>query len=116
MILTAKYSGFATEDNLAGTDLSFPVVSDTLGGTTPTTLAEGDVIANIEIVDGNIFVALLEVHDGTPWTEGSQLSTGDILVTTGSEVTYQQGLAAVVLDNGSIGTLNFQVMLALLPA
>jgi len=115
MIIIAKYSGFATEDNLAGTDLDFPVVSDTLGGTTLTTVSEGDVVLNIEIVDGNIFVVLFEVHDGTPWTEGSQLSPGDLLVLIGTGVAYQQGLAGVVLDNGTIGTLNLQVMLGLVP-
>jgi hypothetical protein len=115
MIIIAKYSGFATEDNLAGTDLDFPVVSDTLGGTTLEPVSEGDVVANIEIVDGNIFVVLFEVHDGSPWTEGTQLSTGDLLITVGTGVAYQQGLAGVILDNGTIGTLNLQVTLGLLP-
>lgn len=114
MIVPVKYSGFATEANLNGTDLQFPVVSDGAGGTTPTTVSQGDIVANIEIVDGNIFVVLFEVRDGNPWIEGSQLSPGDLLITIGSAVTYQQGLAGVILDNGSIGTINFQVILALL--
>lgn len=112
MIVPLKYSAFLTEENRAGTDLTISVPSDTVGGIIPVTVTEGDAIADIQLDPDTsaVTVKWLTVVDGSDWIENQVLTPGDILITVGTGVEYQKGLAGVILEDGTVGTLNMPIM------
>lgn len=111
-LVPVKGSGFLTEGNKDGSDMVVTGPSSTDGGMDTMTVTEGETVIDI-VVDGGtgaVSVILWLVHDGDPWEELATLNTGDIIYVTGTEIEYQKGLAAVILDDGTIGTLNLPIM------
>ncbi|MFM7062641.1 MAG: hypothetical protein ACKO04_03990 [Actinomycetes bacterium] len=94
-----KYGIAATESNLDGTSMTGAAFSDTVGGTTNVTLAEGDYVMAIEVVDGTTIGTIYLVHDGDPW-EVVDLGTtpGDLFIGTAPDVPYQRGSLFAFLD------------------
>jgi len=113
-VISIKYAAFLTGDNTDGTDMVVSGPSDTAGGVDTVTVSQGDIVGGIEIDGGgNVTVTLWEVVDGDPWLQGSTLSPGNILVVVGTGIPYQKGLAAVILEDGTLGTVNLPIIFEL---
>ena len=121
MFILVKYGCVLSSDNKAGTSLTVDAFSDTVGGTTPVSVAEGDMVleAAINPETSDLFGKLWIVHDGEPWTDltpdesgTSFVTPGTALIATAEELDYQKGGGVVFLNNGEFVSLNLSQTIA----
>jgi hypothetical protein len=91
-VFLVKYAIAASSSNLDGSDLTVDVYSDYLGNTTPLTVAEGDYVMDVKVVDEVTSGTIYLVHDGDAW-EIINLGTtpGDLFIATSPDMAYQRG-------------------------
>lgn len=106
-----KYGCTLTSANKAGTDMEVDAFSDSVGGTTAVTVAEGDIVA--ELIPGTpTACAFWEVHDGSAWRtfNPGTISFGDLIMAWGGELDYQNGTFFGIAPDGSIFSPNLYVV------
>jgi hypothetical protein len=117
-MLLIKYGCTLTEDNKDGTSLNVEAFSDTVGGMTTVTVAEGDLVLEAFIDPGSALIVgkIWAVHDGSPWTDMTpegEVAPGEMMVATAPDLPYQQGSLIVFLTENQFIAANIGIMLAL---
>ena len=120
-MILIKYGCFLTEDNKDGTSMSVEAFSDTVGGTTTVTVAEGDVVleAVFDPVTLSLTGKIWAVHDGDVWEDlapDGPIGPGTSMIAMAPDVPYQKGGMIVFLENNEFVSVNLSQTLALIEA
>lgn len=110
-MFVVKYGCLLTSANKDGSDLDIEAFSDSVGGTTIVTVEEGDLLA--ELVPGSPTSAnFWEVHEGSSWHQfiPGSVATGDLIMTWGGTIDYQNGTTFAIAPDGSVITPNLYVI------
>ncbi len=121
-----KYGALLTTENKEGSSLEIEVLNDIIGGTETRTVADGDVILDVEIdpETGKTVGEFWVVVDGGPWVRSAsndflyENNVPMLVATTcsGDDLPYQSGSLILILPDGSFTPTNLGSTLALIEA